>query len=85
MKIDTIELSWFRGAATKATLKTGLTSVVVYGENASGKSSFVDAIEFIITQGKIEHLRNEFSDLNNCVRNTETPDGEDCKARICRA
>jgi energy-coupling factor transporter ATP-binding protein EcfA2 len=82
MKIDTIELSWFRGAATKATLETGLKSVVVYGENACGKSSFVDAIEFIITQGKIEHLRNEFSDLNNCVRNTETPDGEDCKARI---
>jgi energy-coupling factor transporter ATP-binding protein EcfA2/DNA-directed RNA polymerase subunit RPC12/RpoP len=82
MKIDTIELSWFRGAATKATLKTGLKSVVVYGENACGKSSFVDAIEFIITQGKIEHLKNEFSDRNNCVRNTETPDGEDCKARI---
>lgn len=82
MKIDTIELSWFRGAATKATLKTGLKSVVVYGENACGKSSFVDAIEFIITQGKIEHLKNEFSDRNNCVINTETPDGEDCKARI---
>lgn len=82
MKIDTIELSWFRGAATKATLKTGLKSVVVYGENACGKSSFVDAIEFMITQGKIEHLKNEFSDLNNCVRNTETPDGEDCKAKI---
>lgn len=82
MKIDTVELSWFRGAAIKATLKTGLKSVVVYGENACGKSSFVDAIEFIITQGKIEHLKNEFSDPNNCVRNTETPDGEDCKARI---
>jgi AAA15 family ATPase/GTPase len=82
MKIDTIELSWFRGAATKATLATGLKSVVVYGENACGKSSFVDAIEFIITQGKIEHLKNEFSDPNNCVRNTETPNGEDCKARI---
>ena len=54
MKIDTIELSWFRGAATKATLKTGLKSVVIYGENACGKSSFVDAIEFTITQGKIE-------------------------------
>jgi uncharacterized Zn finger protein (UPF0148 family) len=82
MKIDTIELSWFRGAATKATLKAGLKSVVVYGENACGKSSFVDAIEFMITQGKIEHLRNEFSDPTNCVRNTETPDGEDCKAKI---
>ena len=82
MKIDTIELCWFRGAATKATLKAGLKSVVVYGENACGKSSFVDAVEFVITKGKIEHLKNEFSDTSNCVRNTETPDSEDCKARI---
>lgn len=83
MKIDAVELSWFRGAATKSTLKADLKNVVVYGENACGKSSFVDAIEFIITKGKIEHLRNEFFDLNNCVRNTETPDGEDCNAKIC--
>jgi energy-coupling factor transporter ATP-binding protein EcfA2 len=82
MKIDTIELSWFRGAATKAALKTKFKSVVVYGENACGKSSFVDALEFIITKGKIEHLKNEFSETSNCVRNTETPDGEDCKVRI---
>ena len=82
MKIDTIELSWFRGAATKAALKTKFKSVVVYGENACGKSSFVDAVEFIITKGKIEHLKNEFSETSNCVRNTETPDNEDCKLRI---
>ena len=83
MKIDTIELCWFRGAATKVALKTGLKSVVVYGENACGKSSFVDAVEFIIAKGKIEHLKNEFSDVSNCIRNTVTPDSQDCKAKIC--
>jgi len=82
MKIDTIELCWFRGGATKVALKTGLKSVVVYGENASGKSSFVDALEFVITKGKISHLKNEFADVNNCIRNTETPDSEDCKTII---
>lgn len=82
MKIDTIELCWFRGAATNVTLKTGLKSVVVYGENACGKSSFVDAIEFIINNGKIVHLKNEFADIKNCIRNTETPNNEDCKVRL---
>jgi uncharacterized Zn finger protein (UPF0148 family) len=83
MKIETIEMSWFRGAATKVALTPQSKSVVVYGDTASGKSSFVDAMEFILTKGKIEHLKNEFSDPTNCVRNTETPDTEECYARIC--
>jgi len=82
MKIDTIELCWFRGAATNVALKTGLKSVVVYGENACGKSSFVDVVEFVINKGKIAHLKNEFADITNCIRNTETPDSEDCKVGI---
>ena len=82
MKIDSIELSWFRGAATNITLKTDRKSVVVYGENACGKSSIVDAMEFVINKGKIAHLKNEFADVINCIRNTETPDGEDCKIKI---
>ena len=84
MKIESIELTWFRGASEKAKLITNLKNIVVYGENASGKSSFVDAIEYIITKGKIDHLRGEYSDRNqrNCVRNTETPEDVDSKATI---
>jgi AAA15 family ATPase/GTPase len=82
MKIDKIELCWFRGAATKATLDAGLKSVVMYGENACGKSSFADALEFVMNKGKIAHLKNEFAEVTNCVRNTETPDDEECKVRI---
>lgn len=85
MRIRTIELTWFRGAATKTTLNTNGKSAAIYGDNACGKSSFVDAVEYIITKGKIAHLRNEYSDLylNNCVRNTETPADEACTAKIC--
>lgn len=76
MRIDKIELVWFRGAAAKAVLKANSSSVVVYGDTASGKSSFVDAVEYIISNGKIEHLRHEYSDtyLRNCVRNTKSSD-----------
>jgi len=75
MRIDRIELSWFRGAAEIGTLKTDSKNVVVYGANASGKSSFVDGIEYIIRDGKICHLQHEYSGSyqEKGVRNTHTP------------
>lgn len=85
MKIDSIELSWFRGASEKAVLPLARKSIVVYGENATGKTSFVDAIEYIMTKGKIKHLRSEYADRSgqrNCVRNTETPYDVESKATI---
>jgi DNA repair exonuclease SbcCD ATPase subunit len=85
LKISSIELTWFRGAATKVTLNTGYKSAAIYGDNGSGKSSFVDGFEYNVTKGKIHHLKNEYSDLylNNCVRNIETPSSQQCIAKIC--
>ena len=85
MKINSIELNWFRGASDQAVLTVNGKSIVVYGENGSGKSSFVDAFEYMLTNGRIEHLRNEYADRSgqrNCVRNTETPEDTDSKAVI---
>ena len=50
----------------------------------SGKSSFVDAVEYILQKGRIEHLSVEYADsgLRNCIRNTFAPDGEDSRAFI---
>lgn len=76
MRIKSIELEWFRGAADKAQLALGAKSIVVYGINGSGKSSFVDAIEYAITDGRIKHLANEYSGrrLEKAVINTHKPD-----------
>lgn len=85
MKIESIELNWFRGASEQAVLKANGKSVVVYGENGSGKSSFVDSFEYMLTNGRIEHLRFEYADRRgqrNCVRNTETPGDVDARAVI---
>ncbi len=76
-------MAWFRGAAAKVVLKASGKSVVVYGDNACGKSSFVDAVEFLITKGKIEHLRNEYSNATNSIMNLKTPEGEECFAKVC--
>lgn len=75
MRINSIKLQWFRGAATESTLEAATKSVVVYGPNGSGKSSFVDAFEYIINKGKIEHLTHEYSGhrQEKGVINTHTP------------
>ncbi|MDP2673668.1 MAG: AAA family ATPase [Dehalococcoidia bacterium] len=78
MRIETITLSWFRGAAEHAVLDTGSKSVVVYGANGSGKSTFADAIEYLVKNGKIEHLAHEYSGSRQekGVRNTHVPPNE---------
>ena len=50
-------------------------SMVVYGANASGKSSFVDAIEYVLHAGRIRHLAHEYSGkhLQRAVPNTHKP------------
>ncbi len=80
MKINSISLSWFRGASDRAILNTDLKNVVVYGSNGSGKSSFSDAIEYIVSRGKIGHLTHEYSGSKQekGVINTCAPEGYSC-------
>ena len=75
MRIRTIELAWFRGAAGAVALEPNGKSMVVYGENGSGKSSFVDAVEYVLNNGSIEHLRTEYSGSRQekAIPNTHKP------------
>ena len=84
MKIKSIQLSWFRGAADPISLETDCKSVVVYGVNASGKSSFVDAIEYVLNNGRIGHLSHEYSGKHQekGVPNTHKPKGKKIQLEI---
>jgi len=75
VRIRSISLAWFRGAAESLTLELGSKSAVIYGENGAGKSSFVDAIEYVLNNGKIGHLSHEYSGRHQekGVINTHTP------------
>ncbi|MBA3342478.1 MAG: hypothetical protein H0T48_11675 [Gemmatimonadaceae bacterium] len=75
MRLNSIELEWFRGAADTVSLDVGGKSAVVYGTNGAGKSSFVDAVEYIINEGRIGHLTHEYSGRKQerGVINTHTP------------
>ena len=61
MRIESITLEWFRGAADAVTLEPNCKSLVGYGANGSGKSSFVDAVEYVLNHGRIRHLAHEYS------------------------
>lgn len=78
MRIKAIDIAWFRGSAEKISLEPAEKSVVVYGENGAGKSSFVDAIEYVINGGKIGHLTHEQSGKRQekAIPSTHTPEGK---------
>ena len=75
MRIKSIQLAWFRGAADPISLEPDCKSMVVYGLNGSGKSSFVDAVEYVIKDGAIFHLSHEYSGSHNvkAISNTHKP------------
>jgi hypothetical protein len=75
VRIKTVSLSWFRGAAYLVSLEPECKSIVVYGVNGSGKSSFVDAVEYVLNDGRVGHLAHEYSGkhLQNALPNTHKP------------
>lgn len=84
MRIEAIEISWFRGAADPVALDLKSKSVLVYGENGSGKSSFIDAVEYALRDGKIGHLSHEYSGKHQekGIVNTHIPEGRKTELRI---
>ena len=59
MNIKSISLKNFRGIREEVSLEThNKESVLLYGENGSGKSSFLDAVEWF-TSGKVSRLSGD--------------------------
>lgn len=56
LKINSIEINAFRGIPRKLDLDLKGKSLLLLGENGTGKSSIIDAVEFFFT-GKISHLQ----------------------------
>lgn len=84
MRLDNIRLSWFRGSAEEVKLDLDSKNVVVYGSNGSGKSTFVDGLEYIIRNGRISHLSHEYSGRRQekGIRNTHTPQGVESSVTV---
>ena len=84
MRLKAVTLEWFRGAADCIAMEPDCRSMVVYGSNGSGKSSFVDAIEYVLNAGRIGHLAHEYSGkhLKNALPNTHKPNAAKTEVAI---
>src|SRR5690554_605185 len=58
VKIESIEIQGFRGFRDRCKIEPLKKSVIIYGENGSGKSSLTDAVECFFS-GNITPLKNE--------------------------
>ena len=72
MKIENVLIENFRGIKGKLELALEKQSVIIFGENGSGKSSIIDAFEFCL-KGEIQNS-NDFSssilpEIINCEDN----------------
>ena len=68
-KIKNISISGIRGIRTTISLPLNGKSVLLYGDNGSGKSSVSDAIEWFYTD-KVSHLSGNEIDLKEALRNS---------------
>jgi DNA repair exonuclease SbcCD ATPase subunit len=84
MRLNSIELAWFRGAADPIKLDLSGRSCVVFGKNGAGKSAFVDAVEFVLKDGKLQQLAHEYSGRNQekGLPNTKRPEGKKTQIQI---
>ena len=58
LKINSISINGIRGIKNKLILQLSKKSILIYGENASGKSSITDAIEWFYSN-RVDHLSNQ--------------------------
>lgn len=84
VKLKRIELSGFRGAKKQLDVSLpAAASLLLYGENGSGKSSLTDGIEWFYYD-RVAHLASEEIGRNGipALRNRELSDDEDASVAI---
>ncbi|WP_276131901.1 AAA family ATPase [Polluticoccus soli] len=69
IKIKNISITGIRGIRTSISLPLNEKSVLLYGDNGTGKSSISDAIEWFYTD-KVSHLAGSEIDLKDALRNS---------------
>jgi recombinational DNA repair ATPase RecF len=82
IRLRQLDILGFRGARFKLAFDftKGGTSVSVYGENASGKSTITDALEWYLL-GRIDHLWREDC-KEEALRNVLLGDEEECSVSV---
>ena len=74
-KIKSISIAGIRGIKDSISLPLNEKSVLLYGDNGTGKSSISDAIEWFYTD-KVSHLSGSEIDLKDALRNSNQKDSD---------
>lgn len=80
-KIKNLSISGIRGIRNTVTLALNEKSILLYGDNGTGKSSISDAIEWFYTD-KVSHLAGSEIDLKDALRNFYLNDTETSSTNI---
>lgn len=75
IKIKDITLAGIRGVKGSVNLSLNEKSILLYGDNGTGKSSISDAIEWFYTD-KVAHLSGSEIDLKEAMRNSYKTEAE---------
>ncbi|WP_158730239.1 MULTISPECIES: AAA family ATPase [unclassified Flavobacterium] len=73
IKINNLKIKGIRGAKETLELPLNGKSILLYGDNGTGKSSISDAIEWFYTD-KVSHLSSKEIDLKDAIRNATLTD-----------
>lgn len=80
-KIKSISIAGVRGIKDSVSLFLNEKSVLLYGDNGTGKSSISDAIEWFYTD-KVSHLSGSEIDLKDALRNSCQKDNDTASIAI---
>lgn len=80
-KIKNINIKGLRGVKETLTLPLEGKSILIYGDNGSGKSSISDSMEWFFMD-QVRHLSGSEIDLKEALRNSLIPDSENSTVNI---
>lgn len=81
IKINNLKIKGIRGAKDTIELPLNGKSILLYGDNGTGKSSISDAIEWFYTN-KIKHLSTPEIDTSDAIRNAKLLEAETSEVTI---
>src|SRR5258707_1314689 len=80
-KINQIVIKGIRGTRDEISLDLGKRSILIFGENGTGKSTITDAFEWFY-QDKVEHLISEEITGKSAIRNVFLDKKESSKIKV---
>src|SRR3546814_480573 len=81
IKIKQLSISGLRGVQELFALDLGEKSILLYGDNGTGKSSISDALEWYYTDA-VSHLSSAEIDLKGALRNAYVPEEDESAIKI---